>query len=68
MLGVSLDSADQLRNKVITLLQLNINVGKSILAVVAELYQIVVNRNDPNDKEDHYNKDNNSCTHDNVVF
>ena len=46
---VTLDRRDKLRHKVKTLLELDIDICKGILAIIAELHKPVVHRNEQSD-------------------
>ena len=56
MLHITFNSFDQLRYQVMSLFQLHIDIGKRILAIVAETYQPVVHRHE---KKQQNNDDNN---------
>ena len=50
MLGIALNRIYKVRDKVVTLLQLNLDIGKRILAVVAKGNQIIIDTNHPENK------------------
>ena len=64
VLGIPLDGIHQVRNKVVTLLQLNIDVGESVFTIVAQSHQIVIDTDNPKNQQhgDCY-QDNCCCTH-----
>ena len=59
--GIALDSGYQLGDEVVTLFELHIDVGKSILTVVTQFHQIVVDTYCPDSKNHDYNQQDN-CT------
>ena len=52
--SIALDGCHKLRNEVIALLQLYVDVGKRVLAVVAHSYQIVIDSDNPEDYHRYY--------------
>lgn len=52
VLGITLDSSNELGDEIMALLELHIDVGKSILTVVAETHKIVVKTDAPEDEHD----------------
>ena len=62
--GIALHGCYELRNQVVTLLQLNVDVGERILTIVTQTYQVVVDADNPKNKQyDDCKNDNCYCTH-----
>jgi hypothetical protein len=50
--GVALDGLDQVRDQVVALLELNIDVGEGLVRALAQRNKAVVDRNDPDHEQD----------------
>jgi len=66
MSGITLDRSHQLGDKIVTLFELNVDVGKSILAVVTQPDDTVVDARSYEDEQQHYGR-NDYCNH-NIMF
>ena len=61
--SIPLDGLHQLGHQVIALLELHIDIGKGVFAVVAEFHQAIVHGDESNNKNNHHNGHNDSDSH-----
>ena len=61
MLCIALDGGYQLRNQVVALLELHVDVGKRVFAVVSQFHKVVVDADDAQYEDGYDDQNDNQC-------